>query len=137
MIAAEISIKPLSANDSYIPALKTIKGTRKKTLRFVKSKKYIGYEQELLWKLPAGKVSMDRLLGIYVDFIFATKMSDLDNAEKPFLDVLQKKYGFNDNQIYKLIVRKEIVKKGKEFILFTLKRLVWSVFYKDLTLFLR
>jgi Holliday junction resolvase RusA-like endonuclease len=43
-------------------------------------------------------------------------MADIDNPLKPILDVLQKKYGFDDRQIYELNVKKEIVKKGDEFI---------------------
>jgi len=41
---------------------------------------------------------------------FKSKASDIDNIVKPFTDVLQKKYNFNDNQIYRLVVEKEIIK---------------------------
>ena len=95
MIAAEISIKPLSANEAYDPALKTIKGTRKKVLTKIKTKKYILYEYELSRKLPEGIVNKNRLVGIYVEFIYAARASDLDNGLKPFIDILQKKYGFD------------------------------------------
>jgi hypothetical protein len=40
---------------------------------------------------------------------------------KPLLDLIQKKYGINDNRFYKLEVTKEIVKKGKEFIKFDIQ----------------
>lgn len=42
---------------------------------------------------------------------------DIDNCLKPLIDVLQKKYGFNDRNINTLTVKKTVVKKGKEYIL--------------------
>jgi len=48
---------------------------------------------------------------------------DWDNGIKPFVDILQKKYGFNDNKIFKGVVEKKIVGKGEEFISFDLKKL--------------
>ena len=35
------------------------------------------------------------------------------------IDILSKKYGFNDNRIYQLFLTKQIVKKGNEFIEFS------------------
>jgi hypothetical protein len=35
---------------------------------------------------------------------------------KPFQDILQKRYNFDDRDIFKATVEKEIVKKGAEFI---------------------
>ena len=43
---------------------------------------------------------------------------DADNVVKPFVDILQKKYSFNDRRIKKLIVEKGKVKKGEEYIEF-------------------
>ena len=40
-----------------------------------------------------------------------------------FLDCLVKKYGFDDRQIYELTQKKEIVKKGNEFIEFEITNL--------------
>ena len=51
-------------------------------------------------------------------FGFSSKAGDIDNPIKLFLDILQKKYGFNDKNIYELQVEKRDVKKGKEFIQF-------------------
>jgi hypothetical protein len=42
---------------------------------------------------------------------------------KPFIDVLQKHYGFNDNRIYYLEVTKVKTDKGKEYISFKLNGL--------------
>lgn len=51
---------------------------------------------------------------------FSNKASDLDNVCKPFIDVLQKTYRFNDKTIYKMVLSKEIVPKGREFLDWTL-----------------
>lgn len=49
---------------------------------------------------------------IYVKY--KTAASDIDNCIKTTLDVLQKKYGFNDNKVYDLRVIKDTCKKGEE-----------------------
>jgi Holliday junction resolvase RusA-like endonuclease len=49
---------------------------------------------------------------------FSNKASDLDNICKPFLDILQKKYGINDKHIEILHIEKQIVTKNNEFISF-------------------
>ena len=49
---------------------------------------------------------------------YSDKKSDLDNFLKPFLDVLSKKYNFNDNKIYEMKLKKKIVDKGNEYIEF-------------------
>lgn len=43
-------------------------------------------------------------------------MSDLDNPVKPLLDILQKKYWFNDRNILELHLFKTPVSKWNEFI---------------------
>jgi Holliday junction resolvase RusA-like endonuclease len=55
---------------------------------------------------------------------FSNMASDVDNVVKPFVDILQKKYGFNDKYIFRLIVEKKLVVKGAEFIEFYIKKLV-------------
>jgi len=99
-----IDIKPLSVNDAW-------KGQR------FRSDKYKAYQKHLglliNYKIiPKGKIHLK------VKFGFSSKASDIDNPLKPLIDILQKKYMFNDNRIYKLEVEKEDVKKGKEFIEF-------------------
>ncbi len=106
-----INIKPLSVNKCY-------------SGRRIKTEEYLAYEKELLIKLQNVKIPDDKI-AIYVQFGFSSKGSDIDNCVKTFLDVLQKKYRFNDNRIYRLIVDKYIVKKGEEYInfdIFELKR---------------
>ena len=100
----KINIKPLSVNQCW-------QGRRFKT------KIYKGYEKELLLKLT--KISVpNKQIGLNIVFGFSNKGSDIDNPLKPFLDILQKKYNINDRDIYELNVKKEIVKKGSEFISF-------------------
>ena len=103
----KINIKPLSVNDAW-------KGRR------FKSNKYKAYELELWYKLPALKIPKGIKLELTINVGFSSAGSDLDNICKPFQDVISKKYKFNDNQIYRLIMNKEIVKKGSEFISFEL-----------------
>lgn len=98
----KIEIKPLSVNEAW-------QGRRFKT------KKYKGYEKELLLKLPTKRISKPPYR-IEIVFGFSNKMSDIDNPLKPFLDILQKKYGINDREIYELQVKKAITKKQNEYI---------------------
>jgi len=103
-----VKIKPLSVNQVW-------QGRRFKT------KKYHQYEKELSSLLP--QASFKGCLKINVVFGFSSKLSDIDNPLKPFLDVLVKKYNFDDRQIFELNVKKEIVKKGSEFIKYKIKEL--------------
>ena len=98
----KVNIKPLSINQCF-------QGRRFKT------PKYKQYEKELMILLPALSVP-DGLLEVVITFGLSSKLNDIDNGLKPFIDILQKKYLFNDRDIYKLIVEKKIVPKGEEFI---------------------
>lgn len=104
---AIIKTQPLSVNKCW-------KGRRFKT------DDYESYEWELFTKLksielPKGKLSL------FITFYLSNKLSDIDNPLKPFLDILQKKYKFNDRDIYEMRVVKKIVKKGEEGIYFDIK----------------
>ena len=102
-----IKIKPLSVNKAW-------KGRRFKT------KAYLDYELEITPLLPSniaipeGKIKFSAIYGM------SNAGSDIDNPIKPFLDILQKKYDFNDNRIYELSIKKEKVSKGDEYINFDL-----------------
>ena len=98
----KIEIKPLSVNDAW-------KGRRFKTDNYKK------WQKELLIMLPTIKIQFKGNLKADFVFGFSSKASDIDNPLKPLIDTLQKKYKFNDNQIQELNVKKEIVKKGQEF----------------------
>ena len=97
-----IPMKPLSVNDAW-------QGRR------FKSDKYEAYETEMLLRLPPGRLP-EAPYRVYYEFGFSNKLCDWDNPCKPVQDILQKKYGFNDNEIYEAQVRKRIVKRGKEYI---------------------
>lgn len=103
-----INIKPLSANLMY-------------SGRKVKSHKYRAYEKLLLpllpttMEVPEGTLHLSLVVGV------SSKLSDLDNILKPFIDCLQLKYDFNDKWIYKISAVKANVKKGEEFIEFELR----------------
>lgn len=99
---ANVSIKPLGVNRAF-------QGRRFRT------KEYLQFEKDCLFLLPAGKVPTKQNLTLYLEFGFSNKLADIDGPVKLVTDILQKKYGFNDNQIYTLMVQKRIVKKGQEY----------------------
>lgn len=100
----KVNIKPLSINAAF-------KGRRFKT------DKYKKYEKDVLIQLKTMKIP-DGELEIHIQVGFSNKAADLDNVAKLFIDILQKKYGFNDSRIYSLNMYKRIVPKGEEFISF-------------------
>ena len=65
-------------------------------------------------------------LSLRLRFGLSSKNMDVDNGVKPFVDILQKRYGFNDRYIYRLNVEKVDVKKGEEFIEFDIEPLLWT-----------
>ena len=95
------NIKPLSVNECW-------QGKRFKT------NAYKHYELELMYKLPKLKLP-EPPFEIYFEFGFSNILCDWDNPVKPLQDILQKKYGFNDKDIVKAIVKKVKVKKGEEY----------------------
>ncbi len=101
MTEIKIDIKPLSVNEAW-------QGRRYKT------DKYKSYERSVLFLLPRVKLP-EPPFQIYYEFGFSNEQSDYDNPCKPLGDILQKKYGFNDKEIYLAIVRKIVVKKGREY----------------------
>lgn len=103
----KINIKPLSVNVCW-------QGKRFKT------PKYKSYETEALYKLPILKLPKPPFMVSYV-FGLSNSLSDIDNPVKPFTDILQKKYNFNDRDIMKMVIEKVKVKKGEEFIEFRIE----------------
>ena len=106
----KINIKGISVNTCW-------QGRRFKT------KDYILYERLLLAELPDNVNIPEGKLWAQYTFGVSSKASDADNLVKPFQDILQKKYGFNDKQIYYLSVIKVDVEKGQEFVEFDIKSL--------------
>ena len=103
MIQFKLNQKPLSVNEAW-------QGKRFKTPA------YKSYEKAMLLTMPKGKIDTEQMLRVEFFFGFSNKASDLDNPVKLLMDIAQKKYGFNDKNVYELNVRKCIVKKGEEFI---------------------
>lgn len=103
-IHTRISHKPLSVNECW-------QGKRFKT------PKYKVYENALMWMLKGSAASMPPA-PYRIQFIFAMSnmQSDIDNPVKPLLDILQKRYGFNDRDVMELRVNKLKVPKGQEYI---------------------
>ena len=101
-------VKPLSVNKAY-------RGRRYKT------SDYVRYIRDLKKVLPSMNVPSEGRLSLCVRVYYSNKGNDIDNALKPFIDVLQKFYYFNDNRIYKLDVEKFLVAKGDEKIEFKLE----------------
>lgn len=99
-----IRIKPLSVNEAR-------QGRRYKT------KKYLAYEKMMLMMLRAEAIPQGKIR-LQVEVWYSNTASDIDNCLKPLLDILQKRYAFNDNMIYQLYIEKKIVKKGEEYISF-------------------
>lgn len=107
MKPVKIKLKPLSVNECW-------KGQRFKTPQ------YKTYEKKLLLLLKKIKVPKGDLT-ITLKWGFSSKLADWDNPIKPFQDILQKKFEFDDRRVFKAIVEKEIVEKGKEYIEFKLE----------------
>ncbi len=101
MFEITYQIKPLSINEAF-------RGRR------FKSPAYTNYEAELLYALPAKKLPAAPY-SVYMEFGFSNKASDLDNPCKILIDVMQKKYGFNDKEVYEIKLKKVIVPKGREY----------------------
>ena len=97
----KINIKPLSVNKCW-------QGKRFKT------PEYKAYEQELLLRLPAQKIS-NPPYSIFFKFGMSNSLSDWDNPIKPLQDSLQKKYSFDDKDIVEAHIEKIKVKKGEEY----------------------
>lgn len=99
-----IDIKPMSVNEAW-------QGRRYKT------PKYKEYRKDVLWLLPKCEIPKGDL-HIDLSFGVSSKLADWDNPIKPFVDILQEKYDFNDKRIVSACVKKELVKKGEEYIEF-------------------
>lgn len=106
-----LEIKPLSVNEAW-------QGRR------FKSDKYKKFERDFLFSLPKAKQLFSDMIRIELFFGFSNVLSDLDNPIKMTLDILQKKYGFNDKNIFELNIRKCKTGKGKEFISIKIENLL-------------
>lgn len=104
-----LDIKPMSVNEAW-------QGKRYRT------KQYDAYIEHvcLLLKpmdIPEGPLFFRMVAGQ------SSNGCDFDNPIKPFVDCLQKYYGFNDNRIMRSQIDKVIVPKGEEYIEFSIEAL--------------
>ncbi|WP_237133789.1 hypothetical protein [Pseudohongiella sp. O18] len=102
-----VSIKPMSVNEAW-------QGRRFKTPQ------YKSYAHALSMLLPATIALPAGPLQVEYEFGVSNMQADYDNPIKPFQDVLQAKYGFNDSRISQAVVRKVKTAKGQEYIKFAI-----------------
>lgn len=101
-----VPIKALSVNKAW-------QGKRFKTPA------YKQFERDIMLLLPKSVKVPEGRLALRIEFGYSSKLADFDNGVKPFVDCLQKKYGFNDRQIkFAAIAINNDVKKGEEYIKF-------------------
>lgn len=105
-----LPIKPLSVNAAY-------RGRRFST------QEHKDYQKEVFYQLPRITVPRDGPLMLQIEVGLSNRGADLSNTIKLFEDIMQKHYGFNDNRVYRLVMDKKIVPKGKEFISFDITSL--------------
>jgi len=101
-----VELKPLSTNKCWLG-------------RRIKSKDYRDYTEVLLELLDESyAVEETGDLFVFYKWGLSNRGFDIDNPIKPFQDILQQKYGFNDSHITFLMAEKTKVKKGEEYIEF-------------------
>ena len=106
-----IGIKPLSVNQV------------RQWKRF-KTKVYLNREAYMLAGLPSYNTLIEDVpMEVSIEFWFSNSACDIDNCVKPLFDVLQKKYKFNDKNIYKCNITKMIVKKWSEYVNLSFRKL--------------
>ena len=103
----KIEVKPLSVNEAW-------QGRRFKTSAYKNYIRSVGY---LLPKIKLPEPPFE----VHYEFGFSSHGSDLGNPEKMLTDILAKRYGFNDNQIGRMVMVKVVVKKGQEYIKFKIE----------------
>lgn len=102
MIKIDLKIKPMSINKAF-------QGRRFKT------KEYIKYSEVVTMMLPKLKFPAPPFK-FYIEYGFSNVASDIDNPTKLIIDIMQKKYDFNDKNIFEMKLKKVKVAKGEEYI---------------------
>lgn len=100
-----VDINPMSVNAAWMG-------------RRVKTQKYRDYEALMLELLEDYEVPEEGDLFIHYKWGLSNAGYDIDNPIKPLQDILQTRYEFNDKRIVTMLVEKEKVKKGQEYIMF-------------------
>ena len=108
-----LPVRPVSTNSMYESA-----GSRR-----WKSDIYMKLERDVRKALRSRSITLNlpEIGGLEFKAVFGVSFQfDLDNALKPFIDILEDFYKFNDNRISHIDVRKVSTKRGQEFIEFDL-----------------
>lgn len=105
----KVDLKPLSVNEAW-------QGKRFKTAKYKK------FTKDALFLLPKLKIP-EPPYRISFEFGFSNSSSDWDNPIKPIQDILQKKYGFNDRDVFEANIKKVKVSKGKDYFKFNIESL--------------
>jgi Holliday junction resolvase RusA-like endonuclease len=113
----KMMIKPMSVNKAW-------QGKRYKTPAYKQYEKAINYLLPAsLPNLSAKEISQCKRLKVVIEYGFSSPLADIDNPTKLIIDIMQKKYGFNDRRIYEMHLFKKDVKKGQEYIKFEINRI--------------
>jgi len=87
--------------------------------RRFRTPEYNNFIHQMMILLPATIDYPDpKNIKVAVQFGYSSKLSDVDNGIKSFLDCLTKKYHIDDRYINELHLFKSIVPKGEEYIRF-------------------
>ena len=95
MSTIKVNIKPLSINKAF-------QGRRFKT------KDYNEYEKACLLMMPRLRFPQGKV-ALHIRYGFSNKASDVDNPTKLVLDIMQKKYKFNDKDVYEIHLASSLV----------------------------
>lgn len=101
-------VKPLSANRMF---------ARKGRTTF-KTADYNHFQEELYDELKGVEWCFGKEeVNVIVHAGLSNRGADIDNVIKPLLDTLQSIYeDFNDNKVYGIVLCKDIVPKGEEYL---------------------
>ncbi|WP_443088706.1 RusA family crossover junction endodeoxyribonuclease [Vibrio sp. SCSIO 43137] len=102
--------------------------------RKVKSSAYRRWEMQVARGLPDITIPKETKLSVRAIVRYSNKASDLDNAAKSMLDVLQKRYKFDDKFVYVLKLYKVLVPRGQEGLTIKITELEeskWRNFLKE------
>ena len=114
----KMMIKPMSVNKAW-------QGKRFKTPAYKQYEKALSYLLPTsLPNLSAKELSDCKCLKIVIEYGVSSPLADIDNPTKLVIDIMQKKYKFNDRYIYDLHLFKVDVKKGEEYIKFEINKLL-------------
>lgn len=97
-----VNIKPMSINEAYYG-------------RLTETKEYRKYKNDVLFLLPKNIPMPEPPYDLHLRFGFSSKSSDFDNCVKKCVDLIAKKYNFNDKLIKRAVIEVDYVKKGSEY----------------------